>query len=221
MGKIRVPVHGNAMKAVIINSDATEGATVGVNLFAPDGKTLVQWADILNPKVTAGSGFTGTTDDVDEGQFNLYFTKKRAQDAVGEILVDSDTISLTYDPSVPSIKAELVDLQAIALTALDYPNVVALDGAGNAYYPDLTNPSDVARIIGVTTHAAALGAPVNIVTSRDFTEIAWSWLPGRIYCALSGGALTQTVPTTGAIVEVARAVSSTTIRVGITPGILR
>lgn len=115
----------------------------------------------------------------------------------------------------------LANLTATALTDLTYPRVVALDGAGNAYYPDLTVPADVARIVGVTLHAATAGTPVGIVTSHDFTEPAWNWSPGRIYCALSGGALTQTVPTTGAIVEVARVVTPTTIRVGIQPGILR
>jgi hypothetical protein len=115
----------------------------------------------------------------------------------------------------------LANLTATASTDLTYPRVVALDGAGNAYYPDLTVPADVARIVGVTLHAAVAGTPVGIVTSRDFTEPAWSWSPGRIYCALSGGALTQIAPATGAIVEVARAVTPTTIRVGIQPGILR
>lgn len=118
-------------------------------------------------------------------------------------------------------EADLPTLTATALVDLTYPRVVSLDGAGNAYYPDLTNPDDVSRIVGVTAHAAATGAPVQIVTSRDFTEPAWSWSPGRIYCALTGGALTQSVPLTGAIVEVARVVSPTTIRVGIQPAILR
>lgn len=120
-----------------------------------------------------------------------------------------------------TLTLDLITLTATALTDLTYPRVVSLDGAGNAYYPDLTNRDDVSRIVGVTLHAAAAGAPVQIVTSRDFTESAWSWSPGRIYCALTGGALTQTAPATGAVIEVARVVSPTTIRVGIQPAILR
>ena len=120
-----------------------------------------------------------------------------------------------------TLTLDLATLTATALTDLTYPCVVSLDGAGNAYTPDLTNAADVSRIVGVTSHAAAAGAPVRVVTSRDFTESAWNWSPGRIYCALTGGALTQTAPATGAVVEVARVITPTTIRVGIQPAILR
>lgn len=109
---------------------------------------------------------------------------------------------------------------AVAGIALDYPRVVAVN-AGSAYYPDLTDPSDVARIVGVTTHAAAIGAAIAITTAKTFTESGWAWSPGRLYCALSGGTLTQSVPATGAVLEVARVISPTTIRVGIQPAILR
>jgi hypothetical protein len=219
MTKASVPVFRNMLKSVVVDTEATKGAQVGINLLDPSGK-LVNWSDILNPKTTTGSTLN-STDDLQEGQWNLYFTNKRAQDAVGGILVNTPDINLAYAPGVPSISAMLVHLTAIALTNLTYPMVVAVDGAGNAYYPDLTNPVDVSRIVGVTMNSALAGATVQIVTSRNFTEIAWSWSPGRIYCAVTGGGLTQTAPTTGAVVEVARVITPTSIRVGIQPAILR
>lgn len=48
-----------------------------------------------------------TTDDLSEGATNLYHTDERAQDAVGTILTDTNTINLTYDDATPKITADL------------------------------------------------------------------------------------------------------------------
>lgn len=121
--------------------------------------------------------------------------------------------------SVPSSSGSEL-LYAVAGVPLDYPRVVAVNN-GVAYYPDLTNPNDVTCIVGVTTYAAAAGAAVGITTNQAFTEIGWSWAPGRIFCNISNGTLTQTAPALGAVIEVARVISPTTIHVGIQPAILR
>jgi len=134
----------------------------------------------------------------------------------------SETGSATSD-NLPEGQTNLYDapIVAIAIIDLDSPRVVAVDGLGNAYYPDLSNPIDVECIVGVTLHAAAMGTSIQIVTSRDFYEPAWGWSLGRIYCATTGGTLTQAPPTSpSAIVEVARVISPTTIRVGIQPAII-
>jgi len=98
MSIVSVPLFGNPMKQVKLDSKATEGAVVGVNLFAADG-TVYTLDQILNSKVTT-SGITNlsgfTSDDLQEGQFNLYFTNRRAEDAVGGILANSANVTLTY-----------------------------------------------------------------------------------------------------------------------------
>lgn len=111
MALFRVPVYGNESKAVHVEPGATKGATVGTNLYGPDG-SLVKWADILNAPSTpsSSSNIAGTTDDLDEGSFNLYFTNKRAQDAVGGILQNSGNVTLTYNSTTPYIKADLTDV---------------------------------------------------------------------------------------------------------------
>jgi len=59
------------------------------------------------------SSFAGkSTTDLSEGT-NLYFTDERAQDAVGNILVDTTTIDFTYDDATPQITAD-VDAAALA-----------------------------------------------------------------------------------------------------------
>jgi hypothetical protein len=253
----RAPVKGAIGKTVKIPTAQTDALTASVAAAQSAADAALA---ATNNATFSLSNYT--TDDLAEGQWNLYFTDRRAQDAVGGILEDSANVTLRYvagtsiiadlteltdagggtlqktafdaygrktgtsaatSDDLPEGLANLYDapITATALTALSYPNVVSVDGMGNAYYPDLSNPVDVERIAGVTLHAAAMGAPVKIVTSRDFYEGAWGWSPGRIYCASTGGALTQTPPTSpSAIVEVARAVSPTTIRVGIQPGII-
>lgn len=47
------------------------------------------------------------TDNLLEGDSNLFFTDERAQDAVGSIIESSDEIHFTYDDSFPSISAVL------------------------------------------------------------------------------------------------------------------
>jgi hypothetical protein len=47
------------------------------------------------------------TDQITEGSTNLYFTDERAQDAVGNALVDSNTIDFTYDDAEDEITADV------------------------------------------------------------------------------------------------------------------
>ncbi|HWT45324.1 MAG TPA: hypothetical protein VN085_05125 [Vicinamibacterales bacterium] len=110
---------------------------------------------------------------------------------------------------------------AIAKTNLAAESVVAIDGAGNAYNPDLTNPADVANIVGICATAALAGNTVTVQTIGTLTEALWNWQEGPIYCDVAGGALTQAAPATGAVVQVATAITSQTIQVGIGPAYLR
>lgn len=245
-------------KTAVVNQAATDGAQVGVNLYGPDGSVITnaQWNALTKPSSSSSTIFNGTTDDVEEGQWNLYFTPRRAQDAVGAILQNTANITLAYVGGT-SIKADLTEvsntatpslqqtafdvygrldgwasatsdnlpegsqnlyepvIDAIALTALTYPMIVAIDGHGNAYYPDLTNDADVCNIAGVTLNAAAIGAAVKVTRSHIFTENAWGWSPGRLYCAQSGGGITQTPPTAGAIVEVGRVITPTSVLIDV------
>jgi hypothetical protein len=107
----------------------------------------------------------------------------------------------------------------VARQDLTYYNVVAV-ADGEAYYPDLTNPQDVENIIGLSTNAASIGTVVNVAIEGQYSESMWNWVPGFIYCG-TNGALTQTVPLTGAIVRVAKAINPTTIEAGISLAILR
>jgi hypothetical protein len=137
MTKRWVQVHGTNQK-VLVDTDATNGAALGENLFYQG--QLIRPQDILNRFVATsttavyGSGVGGgnggtapggdtTTDAIGEGRFNLYFTVRRAQDAVGSILVDTADIDLTYDDTTPLIAATLTTTGVTAGTYGDATHV--------------------------------------------------------------------------------------------------
>lgn len=78
-------------------------------VYAADGK----WHKSTNSnEVTLVNGQKGIvvldTDDIDEGA-RQYFTEERAQDAVGNIFAESDTIALNYNDGAPEISADVKD----------------------------------------------------------------------------------------------------------------
>ncbi len=109
MSKASVPLFRNMLKSVTVETAATIGAQIGVNLLLPDGSvgTIAQLQKLFGS--TASSSTIRTTDDVAEGQWNLYFTNRRAQDAVGGILANSANVTLTYVGGT-SITADLTNL---------------------------------------------------------------------------------------------------------------
>lgn len=94
------------------------------------------------------------TDQITEGITNLFFTDERAQDAVGNILVGSDTIDFTYDDIEDEITADVrtqfsltSDTDGILLVGdLDIPGnekYYGTDGSGARGFFDLpTGGSD-------------------------------------------------------------------------------
>lgn len=104
VNRVQVQSYRVSNKPVTVDTTATNGAQFGVNIWDPSGN-LVAW-----PLLTSSSAltFNGTTDDVNEGQWNLYFTNLRAQNAVGSILQNTGSILLTYSgaPTAPKISAQ-------------------------------------------------------------------------------------------------------------------
>jgi len=149
-------------------------------------------------------------------------------DPTGVLLVGNENPILFIDPYIPQGPpgqqgppgTGVTVIVATAQTSLSGESVVAIAN-GYAYYPDLTNPEDVSNIVGITLEAAAEGASVQVTTNGSFTESAWSWSPGLIFCTVSGGQLTQNPASDGAIIEVAKATTATTIQTGIGLAILR
>lgn len=112
---VRVPIHRTSpTQTVQVEVGATVGARIGTNLLMPDGTvgTLAQLQKLFGAGTPGDSNSINTTDDIEEGAWNLWFTDRRAQDAVGEILVDSANVTLRYVAGT-SITADLADVTLI------------------------------------------------------------------------------------------------------------
>lgn len=108
--RVQVVKYRVSNQAVTVDTNATEGAQIGVNLWDAAGNLITQavWNSLVEKSGTGSTAFTGTTDDVNEGQYNLYFTNRRAQDAVGSILENTGNVTLAYVGGT-SIKADLTE----------------------------------------------------------------------------------------------------------------
>lgn len=91
----------------------------------------------MTDAVSSVNGQTGavvlTTSNISEGS-NLYFTDERAQDAVGTILTDSNTIDFTYNDGTPSIVADVKTQMSITSDVSGLKLVGDSSSPGNTKY---------------------------------------------------------------------------------------
>jgi hypothetical protein len=181
---VRVPIHRTSpTQTVQVEAGATVGATFGVNLLMPDGTlaTTAKLAALFGTGTPADSSIN-TTDDLEEGQWNLWFTNRRAQDAVGAILANSATISLAYVGGT-SITATLNNLAdsgtGAALVKLTRDAQGRISGTSAATTTDLAEGSNLyytdAR---ADARIAAAGVPTALqaafIISSDGTPLVTS-----------------------------------------------
>lgn len=106
---------------------------------------------------------TRSTNDLPEGS-SLYFTDERAQDAVGNILIDSADLDFSYNDATPSATAVLT---TTGVTATSY-------GAG-ALIPQFTVDAK-GRITAASNVAVSIGSSAVV----DFTEAAQDAVGGAL-----------------------------------------
>lgn len=110
MSKVKVPLFRTSpSRAVTIDADATVGARIGVDLLMPDGTlaTTAKLQALLGS--TPGNSNSGptTTDELDEGAHNRYFTAARAAAAapIQSVRQGSGVLIDNTDPRNPVINA--------------------------------------------------------------------------------------------------------------------
>jgi len=102
MTNMRVPIVGSAGKRALVNNSGISTA----NASAAAAQAAAEAAQKAAEAAAANNGLANaTTDQLNEGQFNLYFTNRRAQDAVASILQNTGSITWTYTGGA-SIKAQ-------------------------------------------------------------------------------------------------------------------
>ena len=90
--------------------------------------------------------------------------------------------------------------RVIAGEALGGHRIVVTDDAGRAIHADPGNRSHANRVLGMTTGAAAEGAPVHLVRAFQIEEPTWSWIMEAPVFVGPAGVLTQAVPASPAAV---------------------
>ncbi len=174
-----------SLRPVMVDEAATVGAQIGVNLLLPDGTvgTLAQLSKLFGSTATAGTGTITTTDDLDEGQWNLWFTSRRAQDAVGGILANSANVTLAYvgGTSITADLTALTDSGAGALLATTF------DAKGRKTGSRAATITGTAGRITVANGDASAGLPtIDLATVTDagggtlqrFVRDAWGRITG-------------------------------------------
>ena len=121
--------------------------------------------------------------------------------------------SFSPTPSNSSIITEY-DKTFITLQAgedLGGNRTVVFNALGEAIYADNTINTHAERIIGITTHSALQGEDVLIQCSGVMREPSWNWDIDSVLYQSTSGLLTQTIPVTGFIQQIANSLSPTEI----------
>ena len=87
--------------------------------------------------------------------------------------------------------------------------VVSTNSLGKLVYPDLTQLDQT--VIGITTGSASADTLAEVQISGLQVEPSWSWLPNLPIFVGASGTLTQTVPATNTVLQIARPVTQTKI----------
>lgn len=107
-----------------------------------------------------------------------------------------------------------VKYRGIAGDILSGHRVVFSDG--NAlFYADKDIPTSTIPIVGITEHAAILGAEISTVFAGIIAEPSWAWDMTKLVFLGSNGALTQTPPLTGVLLVIGKPISPTELLVNI------
>lgn len=110
---------------------------------------------------------------------------------------------------------------AVAGSTLGGHRMVTTDAQGKLIYADSSIPGHANKVMGMVINASTLDDVVNVYTTGTITEMSWSWdIDEPLYLSINGQ-LTQTPPTTGFLLIVGFAVTSTKIFIDlVTPIIL-
>lgn len=211
MTKARVPLYKTPGKSVVIDTDGT-GATLGKNLYNSNGNllTLSELKSLLGvggSQSVEVSGSLGSTDDLKEGVYNLYFTTQRVltvMNATDGALARLDSVDLSTGEVTNKIAANLeygvvgsgVSIESlkpatinadntdteIQAVASDSSNVsLVFDAVAKTLTPDLLPTAVVAG-----TYGGASSVPqISVDSNGRVTKVL----------AVASGAAAQLVPT--------------------------
>jgi hypothetical protein len=109
----------------------------------------------------------------------------------------------------------LYNIELRAAINLSGHRAIIIDSYGDAIYADNSSILE-SSVVGITTSAASLNTIVYAAANgATIVEPSWSWVPQQPIFLGSTGYLTQTAPTSGIIVQLGLALSTTKMLVDI------
>ena len=107
--------------------------------------------------------------------------------------------------------ANAIEQQYTALSSVSSSRVVSYDGT-NISYASNDNSASAYTVVGVTRQA---GTSVYVVREGELTDLSFSFTPNSPVFLGLNGALTQTAPSSGFVLQVAVALTTTKIQIGV------
>lgn len=128
--------------------------------------------------------------------------------------VNVDQSNITLDIASGGLVPISDDITLVAGENLSALRAVTTNTSGQAVYATNDTLAN-AQVVGITNGAVTSGANATIKISGILTDANWNWTKGTVYLG-TNGTLTQTVPTSGAIVvHVGKALTSTQLLIDI------
>ena len=148
-----------------------------------------------------------TTINVDQSTISLNIADEQVK-----LNVDQSTITL--DVASGGLVPISDDITLVAGENLSALRAVTTNSSGQAVYAS-NNTLANAQVVGIVYTAANSGSNATIKISGIITDASWNWTKGTVYLG-TNGTLTQTVPTSGAIVvHVGKALTATQLLIDI------
>ena len=106
----------------------------------------------------------------------------------------------------------VLTLTFIAGETLGGQRLVYING-GMMYYFDKSYTSFSDKIIGITNQSALAGENIDIVTDGVIVSNGWGLITDSIYYAGTNGIITTTIPTSGVLFKVGKAIDPNTLMI--------
>jgi len=145
-------------------------------------------------------------------------TSSKIVNAITSVNIVDETVRVVTVASQGPPGISSGPITKVAHSILSGGRVVKVAGNDLVDYAD-KDSTNVSNVLGITLNAAAQGASVSVQMAGEITEPTWMWTLGLPIFLGNDGQMTQAVPTSGYLLQVAIPVSSTKVNVAIMPAI--
>jgi len=141
-------------------------------------------------------------------------------EAVSVQATDEQVTVTAYQGDVTFQAASAVKVAKTAGENLSACKVVWSDGSA-VYYGSASEVTQYGKILGFTEHAYLKDEPASIITFGELTNNTWNLTEGKDVYLSTGGDISHSMPSSGFVVCVGRAITATKILVNIGFSIIR